>query len=246
MLRSVMVAALAAIGVLAMSPRVNAGVLLDEVKAIVNGSPVDATAFHGFIAGNDANGDGNPLLRYLNSGTNAGETLTLQPGGQTFTISGSGMFGSTTQTGLTVPGGIIDVVEYRSGTGGFVGFNAAHPWEYLGKSDDPNPPLDDSVSGILTPLIPLAAGSYALSLKAGTQYAVYLFANVGEITSFTFNANMSPGLSHASLYRVDPPGVVPEPASLAVFGLGALLGVGGSLRRRFAKSKGFALSGLAT
>lgn len=240
MLRLVKVAVLAAIGVLAMSPRVDAGVLLEEVKAIVNGSPVAATAFHGFIAGNDANGDGNPLLRYLNSGTNAGETLTLQPGGQTFTISDVGMFGSIDQ----VPGGIINVVEYQSG---FTGFNAAYPWEYLGKSDDVlNPPLDDSVGGILTPLIPLAAGSYALSLKAGTQYAVYLFANVGEITSFTFNANMSPGLSHASLYRVDPPGVVPEPASLAVFGLGALLGVGGSLRRRLAKSKGFALSGLAT
>lgn len=243
MLRPITVAASAAIAVLLITPRVGAGVLLDEVKATVNGSTVDAIAFHGFIAGNDANGGGDPLLRYLNSGTNDDETLTLLPGGQTFTISDDGMFGSTIRTGLTVPGGIIDVVDFRTGFGGF---NAADPWMYIGKSDESDTPFDSTDDGKLSLLAPLAAGTYALSLKAGTQYAVYLFANVGEVTAFTYNKDMNPGLSHATLYRVGPQGHVPEPASLAVFGIGALLGVGGSLRRRFANRKGFALRGLAT
>lgn len=267
MLRSFTVAALATIGLLMTAPRAGAGVLLDDVKAIVAGNPVAATAFHGFISGTDANGGGNPLLQYLNSGTNVGETLTLLagahvPAGTSFTISSLGMFGSN-NTGLPVPPlptlPVIDVVEFQPGFGGF---NPAQPWQFVGKTNfagdgsavelptDPTSPFASSAGGVLTlnnP--PLSAGSYALSLKTGNRYAVYLFQNVGAISSFMYGLeDISPSerrdLSHATLYRTG--GVVPEPTSLAVFGFGALLGVGGLVRRRFELRKGFAAKGLAT
>lgn len=259
------VAVLAAIGVMMTMPRAAAGVL-NDVKAIVNGSAVNATAFHGFIRqANEADGDGNPLLQYLNSGSN-GELLTLLPTvqfpqGRTFTISDHGMFGST-KTGIPNPAfpdfPVIDVVEFQSGFGGF---SPTQPWRFIGKTDfadngssqdasnDPMSPFSSAAGGVLSlKSSPLRAGSYALSLKGGgrggPRYAVFLFQDVGEIGSFEFQIPF--GLSHASLYRVDAGGHLPEPASLAVFGLGALLGVGGSLRRRFGVRKGSSLRGLAS
>ncbi len=259
MLRPFTVAALAAIGVLMMAPGVGAGVLIPQVtsvdawKQVVatggSGGDVYATAYHGYIEGNDAKKAGEPLLGYLNSGTN-GKFLTLQPDGQQFTISNLGMFGSTERQGLTGPGSIIDVVSFKTG---FTGYN--HPtqeWVYVGKSDDgAGSPFVVVTEGLLT-LKPAhqAAGSYVLSLKAGNQFSVYLFQHVDAISSFKYS--ITKNLSHAALYRVGPGGgvdplggVLPEPASLAVFGFGALLGVGGMVRRRFPNRKGFALSGLA-
>lgn len=259
MLRPVTIAALAAIGVLMMTPRVSGGVLTPQItsvdawKQVVatggSGGDVYATAYHGYIEGNDAKKAGEPLLGYLNSGTN-GKFLTLQPDGQQFTITNRGMFGSTERQGLRGPGSIIDVVSFQTG---YTGFN--HPtqeWLYVGKSDDrASSPFKVATGGLLTlKAAHQAAGSYVLSLKAGNQYSVYLFQHVDAISSFKYS--ITKNLSHASLYRVGPGGgvdplggVVPEPASLAVFGLGALLGIGGSVRRRFTTRKGLALRGLA-
>lgn len=256
MLRPITVAALAAITLLMTSPRVGAGLMTQQVTANTTDDPaVEATAFHGFIdAENEADGFGNPLLRFLNSGTNDTDNLQLFPNGAYFTISSTGMF-STPAYGP----GVIDVVEAADPT--FAGFKPANGWEFVGKSEfdsdlnfeggEGTPPFDSAASGVLTLTngTPLAKGSYVLSLKGGggkdgPRYGVFLFANVEEISSFNYNVPF--GLSHASLYRVRPGGNVPEPASLAVFGIGALLGIGGSVRRRFTNRKGFALRGLAT
>jgi hypothetical protein len=275
MLRPFTIAALAAIAVLMTAPRVGAGVLSpilgspawQQVVAKGAGSipgddDVYATAFHGYISGTEADGDGDPLLKYLNSGTDANEELQLQPGGTLFpsgtdfTISGDGMFGST-NTGIpntNAPGfPVIDVVEFQSD---FLGFERlpGQKWVFVGKTDQVETggvnggPFVSINNGTLA--LPantkLQAGSYVLSLKAGNNYSVYLFENVGEISAFTYNIGRQ-DLSHTSLYRFDPgTGHVPEPASLAVFGFGALLGVGGLVRRRFPNRKGFALRVLAT
>jgi len=261
MLRPFTVAALAAIGVLMMTPRVGAGVLIGQAKANTTpGGLVTATAAHGFILGNDVTSEGgDPLLGFLNSGS-GNTVLTLHPEGNLFKISDSGMFGSIDQEGLTLSGGIIDVIDYEVG---FNGFTPDNPWVFASKQNfDDDGELDGPAegpedifgvvaNGNISLLSPLTAGSYVLSLKGGgggggqnNRYAVFLFANVGEISSFTYNLGDF-GLSHASLFRVGSGGVVPEPASLAVFGFGALLGVGGLVRRRFPNRKGFALRGLA-
>ncbi len=265
MLRPFTVAALAAIAVLMMAPGVGAGVLIGDVVATTSGGDVTATAAHGFILGNDVQSGGNPLLGFLNSGS--GDTiLTLHPDGNRFKISGEGMFGSTDRTGLSVPEGFIDVVDYKNG---FLGYNSSKPWAFaskrnynddgsLGAAEGPEDLFGARTGSTLALNSSLAVGSYVLSLKGGgggggknDRYAVFLFQNVEDkITSFTYDFDKF-GLSHASLFWVSsdtvvgPDGVLPEPASLAVFGFGALLGVGGMVRRRFPNRKGFALSGLA-
>lgn len=276
MLRAFTVAALAATAVLMMTPGVGAGVIDPKVEVgkqwmqvVANGGLSDgayATAYHGFIDGNAATEGGNPLLGLLNSGSGT-KTYTLLPDGQKFTISEKGMFGSIDQLGLT-PGGsnVIDTVSYQTDFGGFN--HSTQLWEYEGKSDgagtaeDPNPFLSPNLgkSGTLVLRTPLAEGSYVLSLKGGSQYAVFLFTGLKETTSFDYVMGDLQGktsaLSNAALYRVGPGGVVtttsttttavaPEPTSLAVFGFGALLGVGGSVRRRFTTRKGLALRGPA-
>ncbi len=258
MLRPITVAASAAIALLVMAPRVGAGVLIGDVVATTSGGNVIATAAHGFILGNDVASGGDPLLGFLNSGS--GDTiLTLLPNppGPQFKISSAGMFGSTDQTGLTAPIGIIDVIDFEDN---WAGFTPDKPWTFaskqnfnedgsLGAAEGPENLFGVRTGSNIALSSSLAAGSYVLSLKGGpnSQYAVFLFQNVeNEISSFTFDFDKF-GLSHASLFRVGPDtGHVPEPASLAVFGIGALLGVGGSLRRRFANRKGFALRELAT
>jgi hypothetical protein len=261
MLRPFTIAALAAIAVLMTAPRVGAGVLISQAAATTLGGPVTATAAHGFIMGNDVTSDGgDPLLGFLNSGSGA-TILTLHPDGNLFKISSSGMFGSIDQEGLTVSGGIIDVIDYDDE---FSGFNPQNPWVFASKqnfeddgsfngaAEGPEDIFGVANGNTISLISPLAAGSYVLSLKGGgggggnnSRYAVFLFENVGEISSFTYNLEGF-GLSHASLFRVGPDtGHVPEPASLAVFGFGALLGVGGLVRRRFPNRKGFALRGLA-
>ncbi len=279
MLRPFTVAALAAIAVLMMAPGVGAGVMeLDPVltsaseqwRQVVatggSGGDINAIAYHGFIEGNDI-GQGDPLLRYLNSGTydavsnpfksgkKAGiETLELLPGGHQFpggvsdfTISNEGMFGSTKRGSLTGHGTIIDVVSYQ---GGFGGFNHPNAWVFKGDSGATglaNPfinPTTLSNQGVLTLNTALTGGSYVLGLKSSNEFSVFLFRNVDKISSFKYVTGNGHALSHASLFWVGPGtgvdplgGVVPEPTSLAVFGIGALLGVGGSFRRRFAARK---------
>ncbi len=259
MLRPFTVVALAAIGLLLMTPRVGAGLVLpprlgspawQQVVAkggsgVVPGDDVYATAFHGYVDGNTTIKGEDVVLRLLNSGTKAGDDLRLMPGSTPFTISSTGMF-STDKKGP----GIVDVVEFQGSFGD--GFKTPlRDWVSLGKTElsKTGGPFGTIGDGTLTLASNLAMGSYVLSLKSTSQFSVYLFANVGEISEFKYI--LSQDLSHATLYRLGPGGVgpqgnLPEPTSLAVFGIGALLGVGGSLRRHFENRKGLALRGLAT
>ncbi len=270
MLRPFTIAALAAITLLMTAPRVGAGILPPIIEAgkqwkqVVakggSGGDVYATAYHGFFQGNDATGQlGTPLYDYLNFGTQS-EVLTLVPDGQRFTISDKGMFGSIDRPGLTLPqdpqvSNVIDTVSNQTGFGGFN--HSTDLWTLVGKSDEQDgakrgPFTNNGQGGKLTLSPGLTEGAYVLSLKGGDLYEVFLFTSLRDITSFEYVIGGTSNLSHASLYRVGPGGEVtpdgslPEPASLAVFGFGALLGVGGLVRRRFPNRKGFALRGLAT
>ena len=252
MLRPFTIAALASICLLITAPRVDAGVMYTDVSAFSGATSVSATAAHGYIVGNEADGDGNPLLRFLNSGTNSGETLTLliDPPTQ-FKISSTGMF-STNDSPFTMLDGfpVIDVV---SAVTTFTGFDPEGDWDFVGKTDfnENGSVKDGDVFGavgtgntLILESSPIS-GSYVLSVKGGgagggSQYAVYLFQDLTAVTSFKLN-ELRTGLSHVSLYKFVPDdnnggggsgnnGVVPEPASLAIFG--ALLGIAGLRRRR--------------
>ncbi len=128
------------------------------------------------------------------------------------------------------------------------------PWSYKGRSEgngDSNPFLEntstggnyaDRTQGVLNLKADQAIdGVFALTLKGGDQYSVYLLESVnGPVTSINFEMSgvgtQPPGLSHASLYVAGNNGnpdfsVVPEPASVALLGVG-LIGLAITARRR--------------
>lgn len=234
---------LSSLAFLLCADRVDAGVMLGDVEAFAaDETSLDvATAVHGFLVGNDT-GSEDPLLTLLNFGTSTGQSATLVgPPEESIEISSTGMF----STSKTIGDPFVDLID---GSPVVRGDN----WVFRGKSDD-NPSFtfesnpeetygtlvlkvgDDGISPL--------SGNVVLSLKAGNQYAVYAFAGLIDVASFEFK-NLPKNLSHASLYTstpspiTGPPGAVPEPASLAIFGFGVLgLGIGQLRRRRVAAAK---------
>ncbi len=114
-------------------------------------------------------------------------------------------------------------------------------WTYAGKSEanELNPfttaTPDETTSGTLT-FNEVYSGTFAISLKAGNNHAIYAFEELSNIVSITFttrafgngNGNAK-ALSHASLFVGQPtlpsteptPFPNPEPTSLVIFALGA-------------------------
>lgn len=85
----------------------------------------------------------------------------------------------------------------------------------------------------------VVTGPFALVLKAGNQFSIYYFANVGAgVSSLDYstvgtnvnNRGRPNALSHATVYGGNM-NVVPEPSTYALMGTG-LLGLGALARRR--------------
>src|SRR6056297_854389 len=73
----------------------NANGLIDDGE--IRDSAGATTAVHGFLAGVEADGFGDPLLTLLNEGTSTGLTVTLNTDpASNITISDSGMFSTST------------------------------------------------------------------------------------------------------------------------------------------------------
>lgn len=128
----------------------------------------------------------------------------------------------------------------------FFGFS---DWVYLGK-DEGDGPADGNIGltvtgiGTLSGTWSVSTGAFAnyadymVVLKAGTEFAGFLFGNTGT-TNGTWGYGAVPGLSHFTVYaRGTGSGggggggnPVPEPGMLGLLGLG-LVGVGLARRRR--------------
>lgn len=113
---------------------------------------------------------------------------------------------------------------------------SAGTWTYIGKSDDagsgPFTSNPGGTSGTLTLDAPYS-GTFAVSLKSSNEFSLYVWEDVMNVSSFTFDLGDTNGLSHASLFTSDRviPGPIPEPSTYALMlaGLGA---VGLVARRR--------------
>lgn len=216
------------------TPLATAGVMLSDVEAFdqSTNSLGNATAVHGVLDGNDAKGNGDPLLTLLNSG---GDAVLVDPNIGDIEISSGGMF--STLNSVDNVDDIVDLID-----GSVVDPNTGS-WSFLGKSDDNNLNPFDSASSDKSGTIELSNalfGDVVISLKNGPVYQVYAFADLVGVKSFNFSG-LEFGLSHAALYfspgnTPEPgPGTVPEPGTFAIFGLGALgLGVVQFRRRRAA------------
>ncbi|WP_414576699.1 PEP-CTERM sorting domain-containing protein [Anabaena sp. CCY 9402-a] len=89
---------------------------------------------------------------------------------------------------------------------------------------------------------PALIGPFAISLKGGTGFTVYLFENITQaVTSGTWstlgilnNGGNQPNLSHISLFKAEVPSTpVPEP--ITMFGIGVGLAGGGILKQKYGK-----------
>jgi hypothetical protein len=226
----------------AMAANASAGVITNVVAISGNGDRTTATSAIGFISGNDVFGpiSGGPLLGYLNSGTGDSELVLLGSPNVNFKISAEGMFAEP-------QGNPADFINKTDGDY----ITRSDDWSFVGKVGFDEPLEGTFVSMITQPIgdtpglitLRLASdggvaplgGTVAISLKAGNNYSVYAFQNLTNTFAFEFSGLPSE-LGNVSLYVIegsDVGPVVPEPSSLAIFGLGGLgLGVMGWRRRK--------------
>ncbi len=211
---------------------------LDDVMAyLADGKSIKATAVHGVFTGNDSTSGGEPLLSLLNSGGTAGFKDPVDGSTYNIQISPTGMF----STSSTFSSTFVDLI-----TGTPIVLDDVDSWKFEGKTEagktgGPFESFSNSGDGtlILTSAYAPLSGNLIVSLKAANYYAVYAFENAQDVMYFEFTTfdylkkngsiHDSPGLSHASLFTAPGTGpdltndpVVPEPASMALFGLGAL------------------------
>jgi len=226
----------------AMTATASAGLITNAVAVSGDGSRTIATAAHGFIAGNDVFGNppGGPLLDYLNFGTGDSELVLLGSPNTKFKISSEGMF-------VEPQNNLADFINKTDG----VFITRSAPWSFIGKVNFGDPTEGTFVSTITQPIgndpglislrpkadsgVAPLGGTVAISIKAGNNYSVYAFQNLTNIRGFEFSG-LPADLSHVSLFVIDGTDVgpvVPEPSSLAIFGLGGLgLGLVGLRRRK--------------
>jgi hypothetical protein len=227
-----------------------------------NGSGVTGAAFyHGYIDGNDAEKDGQPLLGYLNSGTDGVNPLPLISFDSTkknlkeFTIASGGMFTKANPDPQT------STPEYnyieKSAQGVF--FDADTQWTYRGKYETGTDQgttegfvdgsggltIEDAgkeKTGVIDVVVNNGgvetglSGDWVVSLKAGPEFSVFAFQGLVNVTQFSF-ANLPHGLSHVAIYQADsetpsPGPMVPEPTSLSIFCIAGLMACARSRRRR--------------
>lgn len=144
------------------------------------------------------------------------------------------------EIGNDFPAGEQTILEYLNT------YTSSLDWALAGKSDDPSAGpfqsnMDEMSSGLLLLDAPIN-GLFAISLKGGNSFALYLFNSPAEVNGFNFNTRaVGSDLSHASLWTSDtftnPSCVgddcvqVPEPTSLAMV-FGGLFGLAAVARRR--------------
>ena len=217
----------------------------------------DAVFFHGYIDGNDASGSGEPLLGYLNTGTDGVNPLPMisldsdNKNLKEFSITSGGMFTEANPDPQTT------TPEYnyieKSAQAQF--FDSDTQWSYRGKYNTEGSGQFSGGSGGLTVtdagneksgVIDVVvnngsggtglSGDWVVSLKASSEFSVFAFQGLDNVTQFTFS-NLPHGLSHVSFYQADsetpsPGPMVPEPTSLSIFCLASLMACVRSRRRR--------------
>jgi hypothetical protein len=223
-----------------------------DVTASLNGvGSINATAAHGVFLGNNVGATEPTLLTLLNTGTStvpSPGTVVIEDDAHNqydIKISSTGMFSTNSGVGVLPPvnGSTVDLL---SGTAIVLG--ATEDWSLVGTTDvggGAGGPFNSIANGATTINLDSAiTGRFVIGLKAGNFYAVYAFDIATSVNQLVFNmpitnppGNSDLGLSHASLYTAPSPdgpdtrSIVPEPASMAIFGLGAL-GMGFIARRR--------------